>query len=204
METKVHLYMPWQGLQILILSWSQGPWIREHLQASIFPRSIKHGAVWQYLHLQIRWRGATKKVSHEGRYHFFLFWSFIPTFAEGPSSPCHYFLESCHSHQKGCAFPFQGPKTLSLFVWRPVWYIQYWADSQSRHSAESGQAVRADILGSLSKAPKISFLGVSNASQHDGSHHHMPAPSQHTEESGSVVNSLQALRKLKVIPLELH
>lgn len=63
--------------------------------------------------------------------------------------------------------------------------------------------MRADILGSLSKAPKISFLGVSNVSQHDGSHHHMPAPSQHTEEPGNIVNSPQALGKLKVIFLVL-
>ena len=63
--------------------------------------------------------------------------------------------------------------------------------------------MHVDILGSLSKAPKISFLGVSNVSQHDGSHHHMPVPSQHTEESGSVVNSPQALGKLKALSAEL-
>lgn len=71
-------------------------------------------------------------------------------------------------------------------------------------SAESGQAVSADILGNLSKALKISFLGINNVSQHDGCHYHMLAPSQQTEKLGSIVNVPEALRKLEVIFLMLH
>lgn len=36
METKVDLYMPWQGLQILVLSWSRSPCIQGELTGKYF------------------------------------------------------------------------------------------------------------------------------------------------------------------------
>lgn len=108
----------------------------------------------------------------------------------------HPLLESHQSYLKGCAFPCPVPMSCPAFVPRPVWHIQYEADSQSRHSAESGQAGRADIPGPLSKAPKrfqflasVTFLNMLAAITAC-----LPHP-QSTEKLENVVNSSQALGK---------
>lgn len=117
METKVHLYMPWQRLQILILSWSQGPWIRENLQASISPQSIKHGTQCDSICISRLDGGELQRMSHTwvGAISFSFGLLFIP-FLKAPPHCATISLSLAIHIRKAVPFPFRDPKHfLSLY-----------------------------------------------------------------------------------------